>query len=408
MGTLQQSLDQEIEELPRHFFEGILSKKLHAQGIKVTKKLSRKLATHILSGNTEPFVYGKENATITLGDNDLEEITRALNSFCETQLPELFHYIAGPFAKSLLTTLKSNWADEQAFQQAEFSEFRKNLENRWGEPIGKLRMLLSISREWCQEVYVREMRLKTDNKTHLRDVLIRLLVRACQVTDEIICLLENGFADGAMARWRTLHEIGVVAAVISQHGEGIVERYVAHQAVESKRAMDKYMECCERLGYKAIPERERQKITKAYDAAVVRYGKNFKSDYGWAATHLKNERPTFTDLEVEAGRAEMRAHYQMANDNVHAGIKSMYVRLGLLDDYTKLLAGRSNAGLTEPGQNTAHTLTQISGLVCLSEGNVDDIAIAEMMNRLRDEIPRSFYRVEKMLRRDDKEYKKTT
>ena len=104
----------------------------------------------------------------------------------------------------------------------------------------------------------------------------------------------------------------------------------------------------------------------------------------------------------------MHTHYQMANDNVHAGIKSMYVRLGLLDDYTKLLAGRSNAGLTEPGQNTAHTLTQISGLVCLSEGNVDDIAIAEMMNRLRDEIPRSFYRVEKMLRRDDKEYKKTT
>ena len=56
----------------------------------------------------------------------------------------------------------------------------------------------------------------------VRVLLIRL-VRACQVTDEIICLLENGFADGAMARWRTLHEIAVVAVVISQHGENLCD-----------------------------------------------------------------------------------------------------------------------------------------------------------------------------------------
>jgi hypothetical protein len=67
------------------------------------------------------------------------------------------------------------------------------------------------------------------------EILIRLLVRAWQVTDEILCLLENGFADGAMARWRTLHEIHVVAAVLMRHGESITERYLAHQAVESKR-----------------------------------------------------------------------------------------------------------------------------------------------------------------------------
>ena len=59
----------------------------------------------------------------------------------------------------------------------------------------------------------------------------------------------------------------------------------------------------------------------------------------------------------------MRSHYQMGNDNVHAGIKSMYVRLGLVGNYDGLLAGRSNGGLMEPGQNTAHTLTQISMVV---------------------------------------------
>ncbi len=101
----------------------------------------------------------------------------------------------------------------------------------------------------------------------------------------------------------------------------------------------------------------------------------------------------------------MRAHYQMGNDNVHAGIKSMFVRLGLLEDYTGLLAGRSNAGLTDPGQNAAHTLTQISILVCLSEPAVDDLVVADMMRMLRDEIPRSFWRADLRLRKDDKQYK---
>jgi len=95
----------------------------------------------------------------------------------------------------------------------------------------------------------------------------------------------------------------------------------------------------------------------------------------------------------------------MGNDNVHAGIKSMYVRLGLVGNYDGLLAGRSNGGLMEPGQNAAHTLTQISNVVCLSEPNLDDLVVAEMVRRLRDEIPRSFHDADKRLRRDDKAYR---
>jgi hypothetical protein len=229
---------------------------------------------------------------------DLNDIASKLDSFAETQLPTMLETVAGPISKRLLKTLKSSWPTEATLQQNDFSEFRKRLEERWGTPLSQLRMLLTISREWCQETCNRDRRLKTDGNLHLRDVLIRLLVRGCQVTDEIICLLENGFADGAMARWRTLHETGIVAAVISQHGEDIVGRYVAHQAIESKRAMDKYKKCCEQLGYKPISEQASKKITKAYEAAIKRYGEDFKGDYGWAAAHLKKKRPTFADLEV--------------------------------------------------------------------------------------------------------------
>jgi hypothetical protein len=408
MDVLQQSLNRAVEQLPALYIERLVSKKLREQGIKPSKRLSERIAKYVLSDKSEPFRYkGHKHSgdiTLTVSEGDADEVVRALEHFCQTQLPKIIPEVSNRIAKTVLADLKSRWTKEYTLQSADLSEFRKRLEGRWGKPLGQLRMLLTMAREWCQEAHVREVSKGKQSKT-LRWILIQMLVRACQVTDEIVCLLENGLADGAMARWRTLHEIGVVAAVLSLHGDSIAERYLAHQAIESKRAMDKYLACYKSLGYKPLPAREQAKIVKAYNQAVARYGKPFKSDYGWAASHLNNDRPTFADLEAAAGHAEMRAHYQMGNDNVHAGIKSMFVRLGLLDDYTGLLAGRSNAGLTDPGQNAAHTLTQLSVLVCLSEPTVDDLVVAEMMRMLRNEIPRSFWRADSRLRRDDKQCK---
>ncbi len=406
MDILQQSLEQALATMPALFLENLIARKLNEQGIKATKGLLAKLARHALSGNGRPFRFRRgtqsRNITVTLNEKDADEVVQALERFCKTEVPKLIPSVATQISKSTLRDLKSRWAGEHALQNADLAGFRERLEERWGKPLGQLRMLLTMSREWCEWAHNREKSLSKHPKKELREILIRLLVRACQVTDEIICLLENGFADGAMARWRTLHEIAIVAAVVLQYGEDIAERYVAHQAVESKRAMDKYLVCSKQLGYKTLSARAQAKIVEAYDRAVAKYGKTFKSDYGWAASHLKKEKPTFTDLEAAAGRAEMRSHYQMGNDNVHAGIKSMFVRLGLLDNYDGLLAGRSNAGLTEPGQNTAHTLTQLAAIVCISEPSFDDCVIADMLRMLRDEIPQSFAREEAQLRRDDK------
>ena len=394
-----------MAKLPALSLQNLISKKLQEQGIKPPPGLCEKIAEHFLAGKPGPFQFNNpkfpKDVRLTFSKADADELGRAIGRFCETHIPKIIPDVAHRTAKSVLKDLKSRWSNEHTLQEAELSGFRERLEGRWGKALGQLRMLLTMSREWCQEASERESARKTTKQERVRALLIRFLVRACQVTDEIVCLLENGFADGAMARWRTLHEIAVVATVISHHGESIAERYVAHQAVESKKAMDRYMACYEQLGYKPLPIREQKKIQKNYDRAVGLYGKPFKSAYGWAAVHLKIDQPTFADLEAAAGRAEMRAHYQMGNDNIHAGIKSMFVRLGLLD-YTGLLSGRSNAGLTEPGQNAAHTLTQLSALVCLSQPNFDDLVVGAMMVMLRDEIPRSFYAADKQLRRDDK------
>jgi hypothetical protein len=409
MDVLQQALTEALASLPELFLEKLIAKKLQDQGITGPKSLVVKLAKHVLNGNTAPFRYrGKAQAghvSLAFHEADADEISQKIDAFCDEQLPKLCRDVAGRMSKTILKYLKSQWAEEKVLQESDLAGFRTRLEGRWGTPLGQLRMLLTMAREWGQWNFDRQKSSKSTGKAILKEILTRQHVRACQVTDEILCLLENGFADGAMARWRTLHEIAVVAAVISRHGEAIAQRYLAHQAVESKRAMSKYLDCCQQLGYKPLPAREVKKVQKAYDAAITKYGEGFKTDYGWAAEHLKKKRPTFADLEAEAGRAEMRSHYQMGNDNVHAGIKSMYVRLGLVGNYDGLLSGRSNGGLMEPGQNAANTLTQISVVACLAEPNLDDLVVADMMRMLRDEIPPSFHTADKQLRRNDKAYR---
>src|ERR1700726_1951224 len=325
MDSLQQSLNQVVAALPERFLEKLMIKKLQDQGVTSTKALSSRIAKHILSCNTKPLKYGRgkleRDVTVKFEEADVDEITKALDLFCKTKLPKLVDDVAERAARSLLEILKTRWTQEYVSQEADLSEFRKRLEDRWGKPLGLSRMLLTMAREWCQSTNARQNPSHKNKRKHLRDILIRLHVRACQVADEIICLMENGFADGAMARWRTLPEIGVVAVVISKHGEEIAQRYLAHQAIESKRAMTKYLSCCGPLGYRPPSAQEVERIAKAYEAATKRYGKEFDADYGWATLHMKKKRVTFADLEIEAGHPEMRSHYQMGNDNVHAGVK---------------------------------------------------------------------------------------
>lgn len=58
--------------------------------------------------------------------------------------------------------------------------------------------------------------------------------RACQQYLEILCLLKNGFADGAYARWRSLYELSVVADFISKNDEDVAKAFVIQSNTDEK------------------------------------------------------------------------------------------------------------------------------------------------------------------------------
>jgi hypothetical protein len=399
-----------VSAISVEFLKELIAGKLSSNGISAQESLVAKLVDHILAGNSHTFVWddGKPQSgeiEIAITNDEISELDNRITVFLKNDIPSIIETSADRAADDLLTSLKREWPNQAYWERSVTSEFRESLQTRWGQGLNLLRMLLTISLEIGSENLKRHNRSKRRKKSHLSEVLIRLHARACQVAAEILVLMEAGFADGAMARWRTLHEIGVVAAFISQFGEESAERYFAHQAVEAKAGMDEYARSSTNLGFQPIDSRTARRISNDYDKVVAKYGKEFASPYGWAAKDLNKRKPIFPDIETVVGQALMRSHYKFASYNVHAGPQGIFFRLGLLTP-GGIIAGASNAGLTEPGQNMAATLALVNALLFGPRWTFEDIVTLKLLKKLNDQIPSFLLRSERKLKRDDISHRK--
>ncbi|WP_371261261.1 hypothetical protein [Bradyrhizobium sp. th.b2] len=76
----------------------------------------------------------------------------------------------------------------------------------------------------------------------------------------------------------------------------LAERYFAHEVVETRRAALQYQKHCTKLGQEPCSDEEMQHLESQYAAALSRYGRNFKTQQGWAAEHLKKASPKIEDI----------------------------------------------------------------------------------------------------------------
>lgn len=409
MRTLQDAIEGVLQGLPEQALTVLIEKKLAAQGVKLSTRQRKLLTKQIMQGGNDTYRlqtwkwWDSRHLTLEFTPQDIEQIEQKFTEVIENLLPDLIRAVTEDMSRDVLADLKRKWRAESRLQRRELAGFRKRLYDRWKLPLEGLRMLLTMSRELGDSVN-QEIRQYPDasSRRHLIEVLTRSHARACQIVEEIVCLLEGGFSDGAMARWRTLHEVAVVASFVAAHGEDLAERYVLHQAVESKRASDDYQSCQPRLGYEPLAESEIKAVQKAYAAVIARFGQDFgKGDYGWAGHHLGKAKPTFKDIERAAGIEHLRAHYRMASHNVHANPKGVFFKLGMLTESQVLLAGPSNAGLTEPGQCAALSLAQVSAALGRLQSTLDNNVALQVIVRLVAEVAEAFGQAHERLAADE-------
>lgn len=409
MPSLQSIVADQLATLPRLIATEVVCEKLKAAGLAEDAKLidvivDRLLGTTAGGGADGESIFefeSDQNIDLEFTETDVVRLEELTDKFID-KLPQLVNTVIEKTASQMLRGYERNWAIWRDATNVQMDQFRSNLQARWGKGFDALRMLIELSRDIGADFNRRAYRSRSRRNAHLKKALCHLHVRAIQIASEIMVLMENGYADGAMARWRTLHEVACVAMLLDDGGEALAERYLAHEIVESKKSLSQYQKYHKLLGYAPFSKRESARIEHDYADAIRTYGKEFAGDYGWATAHLGNPKPTFSNVEAAAGRAMMRMHYKLASQNVHASTKGIAHRLGSLDHRFSTIAGASNVGFVEPGQNLALSLIHITMLLLPASRTIDTAVRLVVMNKLYSRIPRALMRSERSIEKDEK------
>lgn len=335
--------------------------------------------------------------TIRVGKRDLKTYLAHL----ERGLARSTEAIIDRMSKSLVSSLKRNSSlplEEERINAG----FEERLRRTWRKPFRLLGMINGLAREVGAQLLERVRQAPDPKNRNMAKVLVELHVRACQVAAEVRALLRSGFADGAMARWRTLHEIVVVGVFILERGEEVAERYLAHESVEAHKAAKQYQKHYRRLRYDRISRKELRALARGYAEALRRYGKEFGNSNGWAAAALRVPRPNFDQIESAANLAHWRPFYRMASHNVHANVKGLTFRLGIMNWRRGPTAGASNYGLADPGQNTAISLAQITGAMATLAPSLDALVGLKAMDHLAREAGAAFVEVQRHIERRER------
>jgi hypothetical protein len=266
---------------------------------------------------------------------------------------------------------------------------------RWQEGFDTLELLIHICIEAGAQLNKRLRPAAAENSDVVFDTLTRLHAKGCLVAKEIACLLINGFADGAHSRWRALHEITVTSKFLAEKGTDTVERYIAHELVDSYKGASQHKEYESRLQAVAPNDAVLARLKAQYEEVIAHYGRDFSNSYGWAEHALGKKRANFADLEKSVRLDHLRPYYKWASQNVHASAKTIRFSLGTTEtNEDLLLVGPSDSGMTDPAHSMAISLSQLTTNLLMLSPNLDSIVTMRIILALTDEVGELFLKTQ--------------
>ena len=402
MRKLQDLFEKQIQERLKfsNFVANIIEEELIKKGIQLTSAQKSQL----IDGLQKTKDNIKEGINIQIGDdgnlyvtnkNGGAEINIDITEGADVKMREIIEDIPSIINNSVeteskvyLAGIKKRASSILRERRKEQRGFNKHLNNKWGKVLDLLEVFILVSEEIGSE-FNNVIRGDTDRGTSPRfEVLSRSHARSCQIALEILSLLRNGFADGAHARWRTLHEIAVETNIINKNEDDLARKYLDHDLVlklQTARAFSKYDQT---HGGENVTKEELEDLEIACKELGRLYGQDFLNENGWAVGLTGKGRITFSKLESLAEFAHMRPTYKMACLNVHGGSRGLLFRLGLSyeGDEEILLSGSSVFGLSNPVQNTAYSLLQITSALLTYDVNLDYLVAMNVLFELEQEI----------------------
>lgn len=280
----------------------------------------------------------------------------------ESNIEELFDSAQEDMVSILLETSYKNGYISLRGHEYINDRFIANLNLKWFESFDLLGLFNIISYEIAESIASDGAIHQTESKKNSYRVLIKLHARSIQIAREILVLMRNGFADGALARWRTLHELSVIFLFISKNGDEVAKRYSDYYRVEQFKELEDYNKTAQHLDFQKISEDDQKLISDSITSLKQKYGDDFIKEYGWARNIIHSKKIYFADLEKLVELDFLHAFYKWACNPVHSGMKATLFTLSNLNksDMLYSIAGPSNVGFADPAQLTAYSLLQIN------------------------------------------------
>jgi len=255
------------------------------------------------------------------------------------------------------------------FQNNLDKEFLAQLQLRWYKGLVALETMYLLTLEYATK-FQKKYYVECENGVSLNTkqfALQNIHGRACQVFSEILCLLKNGFSDGAFARWRTLFELSVYAVFIYENDEDIAYKYI-EQAKNDER---EYQAEAEWAKGADCFKNKKEKITlkKILEAC------NFS--------------PSDIDFWMQ--------QYRMACKIVHASPQGTMKRLaisGIEGDI--ILAGRSPWGLHSLAEHAANSFYQITSAFFSTFADAEVLFATNVLRKWIDVICKHIYETVKI------------
>ena len=253
-----------------------------------------------------------------------EDANKLISSILESDIiEETYSDLIETLSSTLAETMESTMYEHVLEARAFTAEFLAKQEQKWGKAFVASEALYLCIIEAANNYNRYVVAEHTGEESYTYLVLNRLHGRALQIYKEILCLNQNGFADGAFARWRSLYELSVVACFINKYGEPIAQAY-----------------------------------TNSIDSNTINE---------WARTapcfakKKPNERITFQDLINNCDIHETwRGEYKFSNLFVHSSADATFNRLGTYEDTETIAVGHTDWGMSLPATHAANSLVLIT------------------------------------------------
>src|SRR5699024_116474 len=319
---------------------------------------------------------------------------KLLSAIKDIYSPEKIDEYAHPIYQSLLKEGPEIVEEDRLITQ----EFESRLQLRWSSAFYDLTSIIKIAEETAADIiddYMANQATIDGDQTFVTlvfDVLMKLYSKAIVLSKEIKTLLKSGYADGAMSRWRSLHECNVYFTLLTmkyddkEYTKKNIHKFYEYSIIEKHQELTNYYN---KEKYFNLNSTEIKAIEEDYKEILNKYGNDFKHPYSWARCIFPNKpRIYFSDLEKKAGIDHLAIYYKQANYQIHTSPTGLYNSLGnIQDDRVKeygFILGPSNYGLSIPGQLTMISLAQISTSLLSLDTNIDKMIRTSIFQKYLD------------------------